>query len=166
MFLAEKSRINLLYLICSKEIINAGRFKKSAGVRHLINWDLSFCFIASFAFVLQRHRAKPIPLILLSSNACSTTHWVFIDILSACFIIISITHNMFSRGTLKHFFYSKFLLTATRSQRLKCANHIIQGREGACSSRFFMEKDNCMDMVGHNNIIFNGYTRKSSLNQL
>ena len=23
---------------------------------------LSFCFIASFAFVLQRHRAKPIPL--------------------------------------------------------------------------------------------------------
>ena len=63
MFLAEKSRINLLYLICSKEIINAGRFKKSAGVRHLINWDLSFCFIASFAFVLQRHRAKPIPLV-------------------------------------------------------------------------------------------------------
>ena len=33
-FLAEKSRINLLYLICSKEIINAGRFKKSVGVRY------------------------------------------------------------------------------------------------------------------------------------
>ena len=39
MSLAEKSRINLLYLICSKEIINAGRFKKSVGVRHLINCD-------------------------------------------------------------------------------------------------------------------------------
>ena len=34
MSLAEKSRINLLYLICSKEIINAGRFKKSVGVRY------------------------------------------------------------------------------------------------------------------------------------
>ena len=26
------------------------------------NSYLQFCFIASFAFVLQRHRAKPIPL--------------------------------------------------------------------------------------------------------
>jgi hypothetical protein len=34
MSLAEKSRINLLYWICSKEIINAGRFKKSVGVRY------------------------------------------------------------------------------------------------------------------------------------
>ena len=30
------------------------------------NSHLSFCFIASFAFVLQMHRAKPIPLILPS----------------------------------------------------------------------------------------------------
>ena len=29
----------------------------------LSNSYLQFCFIASFAFVLQRHRAKPIPLV-------------------------------------------------------------------------------------------------------
>ena len=29
---------------------------------------LSFCFIASFAFVLQRHRAKPIPPLLSASE--------------------------------------------------------------------------------------------------
>ena len=58
---------------------------------------------------------SPYPLFFCLQMLVVPTHWVFIDILSACFIIISITHNMFGRGTLKHFFYSKFLLAATRS---------------------------------------------------
>ena len=39
--LAEKSRINLLYLIRSKQIINADRFKKSVGVRYfdILNFE-------------------------------------------------------------------------------------------------------------------------------
>ena len=38
--------------------------------KHLFfsNSYLSFCFIASFSFVLQRHRAKPIPLRLRASK--------------------------------------------------------------------------------------------------
>ena len=31
----------------------------------LSNSYLQFCFIASFAFVLQRHRAKPIPYYII-----------------------------------------------------------------------------------------------------
>jgi hypothetical protein len=42
MSLAEKSRINLLYLICSKEIINAGRFKKSVGVRYFDKLEFTY----------------------------------------------------------------------------------------------------------------------------
>ena len=39
--LAEESRINLLYLIRSKQIINADRFKKSVGVRYfdILNFE-------------------------------------------------------------------------------------------------------------------------------
>ena len=38
MFLSEN--YNIINLHRSKQIINAGRLKKSVGVRHLINWDL------------------------------------------------------------------------------------------------------------------------------
>ena len=31
-------------------------------VSYIFHSPIPFCFIASFAFVLQRHRAKPIPL--------------------------------------------------------------------------------------------------------
>ena len=37
-------------------------------VTHLNKQTFSFCFIASFAFVLQRHRAKPIPLKMHASK--------------------------------------------------------------------------------------------------
>ena len=135
----------------------------------LSNSYLSFCLspVSPLYYSVAKGAGigrSPYPLFFCLQMLVVPTHWVFIDILSACFIIISVTHNMFGIRALKHFFYSKFLLAATRSQRLKRANYIIQGRGGACSSRLFMQKDNCMDMVGHNNIIFNGYTRKSSLN--
>ena len=41
MSLAEKSRINLLYLICSKEIIYAGGLKNLSAFVISINWNLS-----------------------------------------------------------------------------------------------------------------------------
>ena len=44
MSLAEKSRINLLYLICSKEIINAGRLKKSVGVRYFDKLEFGYYY--------------------------------------------------------------------------------------------------------------------------
>ena len=39
--------------------------------------------------------------------------------------------------------------------------YIIQGRGGACSSRLFVQKYNRVNMIGHNDIIFNRYTRKT-----
>ena len=73
---------------------------------------------------------------------------------------------MLGRGALKHFFYPVFLLATPRSQGLKRTDYIIQGRGGACSSRLPVQKDNCMDMVGHNDIVFNRYTWKTGFDQL
>ena len=35
---------------------------------------------------------------------------------------------------------------------LASSGYMIQGRGGACSSRLFVQKDNCVDMVGHNTV--------------
>ena len=85
---------------------------------------------------------------------------IFINVFPTSFIILSITNDMLGRRALKHFFDTVFLLATTRSQGLKRTDHIIQGRGGACSSRLLMQEYNRMDMVGHNDIVFNRNARK------
>ena len=115
--------------------------------------------------IIKTRLPQFLPLFFRFQMLIVPTHRVFIDVFSTSFIIISITNNMLGRGTLKHFFYSKSLLAAARSQGFKRTNYIIQGRGGACSSRLFVQKYNRVDMVRHNDIIFNRYTWETSFNQ-
>jgi len=53
-----------------------------------------FCFIASFAFVLQRHRAKPMPLFFCVQFIIEPSNGIFINISQMLLVILTVANDM------------------------------------------------------------------------
>ena len=81
-------------------------------------------FIASFAFVLQRHRAKPIPLFFCKKTIILPSYRILINIFSNFFVVSPITNDVIVKTSLPYHSIIIFTMYLFRRIHFNVSNYL------------------------------------------